>query len=43
VFPVFAALALFGRRRWTDRTIVVGSTFGLALLSGEYVRGAFVG
>lgn len=43
VFPVMAALALLGRRRLVDRTIVIASTLGLGLLAAEFVRGVFVG
>jgi hypothetical protein len=42
VFPVFAALAIAGRRPWIDRAIVVLSTLGLGLLAAEFVRGNWV-
>jgi hypothetical protein len=42
VFPVFVVLALLGRSRRFDRTWVIGSAMGLAILASQFVRGAFI-
>jgi hypothetical protein len=43
VFPIFAMLAIWGRHSLVDKTITIGFSLFLGILTAIFVTGGFIG